>query len=116
VLRLDLFAVPRIDDRHSGRPAKDLGKHALAVRRQVVTTTKASPLPAGRDLKNCSSASTPPAEAPMPTMGRLGIMIITLRAYASFILLLAFTPQTDVLGLCSERDPWELQSGAGDWG
>src|SRR5215469_14456468 len=63
-----------------------------------VRTTNAKPLPAGRDLKNCSSASTPPAEAPMPTMGRLGIMVFTLRAYASFILLPVFTPLKRMFG------------------
>ena len=49
-----------------------------------VTTTNANPLPPGTDLKNCSSASRPPAEAPMPTMGRLGIMIFILTVYASY--------------------------------
>jgi len=31
--------------------------------------TKAMPLPAGTCPRNCSKASSPPAEAPMPTMG-----------------------------------------------
>jgi hypothetical protein len=35
-------------------------------------------------LKNCSSASTPPAEAPMPTMGKLGIMTLTLQVACVF--------------------------------
>src|ERR1700738_5375841 len=41
-----------------------------------VTTTKPMPLSAGVDLKKRSSASTPPAEAPMPTIGRLGITAV----------------------------------------
>src|SRR5215469_6356360 len=83
---------------------------------RCVTTTNANPLPAGRDLKNCSSASTPPAEAPMPTMGRLGIMLFTLRAYlrayVSFILLLVFVPSNECLALLflarSARDVHEV--------
>jgi hypothetical protein len=35
-----------------------------------VTTTKAIPLSGGVFLKNSSSASSPPAEAPRPTMGK----------------------------------------------
>ena len=89
MLRLDFFAVPRITGIRVARPRISDSILSRSGGRWV-TTTNANPLPAGRDLKNCSSASTPPAEAPMPTMGRLGIMIFTLRAYASFILLLVF--------------------------
>src|SRR5689334_25306447 len=35
-----------------------------------VTTTKAMPGSVGMALNRCSSASTPPAEAPTPTMGK----------------------------------------------
>src|SRR5262249_44685154 len=72
---LDLFTVSRINDRHSSRAAEYFGKHTLAVRRQMREDHKRHPIARWRDLKNCSSASTPPAEAPMPTMGRLGIII-----------------------------------------
>ena len=41
----------------------------LCVGSRCWTMTKAMPLPSGTCLRNCSSASSPPAEAPMPTMG-----------------------------------------------
>src|SRR5215469_463821 len=43
--------------------------------------TKASPLSGGTALKNSSSASTPPAEAPMPTIGRFGANFSTAGCY-----------------------------------
>jgi hypothetical protein len=42
----------------------------------VVTTTKAIPGCGGMPRKNPSSASTPPAEAPMPTIGN-GALSVT---------------------------------------
>ena len=46
------------------------GKRPLWVGSRCWTTTKARPLPAGTCRKNSSRASRPPAEAPMPTMGK----------------------------------------------
>ena len=37
-------------------------------------TTNAAPLAAGMGLKNCSRASNPPADAPMPIMG--GVVLV----------------------------------------
>jgi hypothetical protein len=37
---------------------------------RCITTTKAMPLSAGIAAKNSSKASTPPADAPMPTTGK----------------------------------------------
>src|SRR6516164_1413690 len=48
MLGLDLVAVPRVDDRHSGRTAQNLGEHAFAVRRQVSEDYKRQPV-GGRD-------------------------------------------------------------------
>src|SRR5215510_12017501 len=48
--------------------------------------TNASPFSGGTHLKNCSRASTPPAEAPMPTIGRLGIMMLFRLSHAEIYL------------------------------
>jgi len=39
------------------------------------TMTKDTPQPAGTCFKNSSSASSPPAEAPMPTMGNASVVL-----------------------------------------
>ena len=70
MLRFDRLVVSCVDHRHLGGAAEDLGQQAVAVRRQVGDDDKGHAVSAGTALKNASSASTPPAEAPMPTIGR----------------------------------------------
>src|ERR1700722_5376357 len=53
---------------------------------------KAMPLPAGTFFKNCSSASSPPAEAPIPTIGNA----VFTRAPAAFRLI-------NLAGVLAER-------------
>ena len=45
MLGLDLFTIARVDNRHPGRAAKDLGKHAFAVRRQMSEDHERHPVP-----------------------------------------------------------------------
>ncbi len=45
------------------------GMMPLRVGSRCWTMTKAMPLPVGTCDRKCSKASSPPAEAPMPTMG-----------------------------------------------
>src|SRR5512140_2301203 len=46
----------------------------LCVGSRCWTITKAMPLSLGTCLRNCSMASRPPAEAPMPTMGKAPLL------------------------------------------
>jgi len=48
MLRFNFFAIPRVENRHPGRPAENLGKHAFAVRRQMSDDHKRQPI-TGRD-------------------------------------------------------------------
>src|SRR5215468_5167421 len=51
VLGLDLFAVLRVDDWHTGRPAEYLGEHAFAVGRQMCENHKCQPVTGWKGLK-----------------------------------------------------------------
>lgn len=54
------------------RPPGKRGQHPAGIAGPAAEPgriTKASPLPVGTCPRNCSKASRPPAEAPMPTMG-----------------------------------------------
>jgi hypothetical protein len=63
-------AIPDLDDFHGGGTLKQFGHDALPRRVQCWMMTNAMPLPAGTRPRNCSRASSPPAEAPMPTIGK----------------------------------------------
>jgi hypothetical protein len=49
------------------------GMMPLCVGSRCWTMTNAMPLPGGTRARNCSKASSPPADAPMPTMGNAAL-------------------------------------------
>jgi hypothetical protein len=81
VFRLDPFAVPSLENRHPRSTAQDLGKHALAVPRQVRDNDERQPVVGRNRPEELLRASTPPAEAPMPTIGRLDAKFLTCRPF-----------------------------------
>jgi len=58
----------QLKDVHSCISLQQLDHHALVLGARCGIRTKAIPLSAAICVKNCSNASNPPAEAPMPTM------------------------------------------------
>ena len=74
-IRLDYHSVLHLENLHPGIALDQLGKDAFMVSGQVLDQTKAMPgsLSAGMVEKKASNAASPPAEAPMPTMGNSGL-------------------------------------------
>ena len=68
-VRLNRGAILDLDDLHAGGALEQFGHEPLCVGSRCWTMTNAMPLSAGTCRRNCSNASSPPAEAPMPTMG-----------------------------------------------
>ena len=72
VVGLNMGAILDLKDLHGGGALEQFHHEPLWVGSRCWTTTKAKPLSAGTCRKNRSSASSPPAEAPIPTMGTRG--------------------------------------------
>ena len=84
VVGLEHVAILRLRHRHRGGAAEDLRQRLSRPGGRWVTITKAMPVSAGMPGNRPSSAFSPPAEAPMPTMGNCLSWLIA--APAQFLL------------------------------
>ena len=67
-VRPDLHAVRGLDDRHLRVPPQQFRHHSLVRRLEVRHQDERQPGIGGKRAKNCSRASSPPADAPTPTI------------------------------------------------
>jgi hypothetical protein len=72
MIGLDRHAVLDLAHPHGGHALQQFRQHAFMQRVMCCTTTKAKPLSGGTLTRNSQIGSSPPAEAPMPTMGSSG--------------------------------------------
>ena len=67
VIGLNLHPIFHLDDLHLGVPRRSSGIMPLCVGSRCGTRTNAKPVSGGKWEKNCSNASNPPADPPIPT-------------------------------------------------